>query len=130
MDTSIIKTLAVVMAMTFCSAVKAQENSSSLNAFDGIVVMGYVDGGAYLNFTGPNIKWATGEAVTTLGMLPSLRIKQDNGATQHSLITPNLGIGITYEYNGWAFQVPLYYNPKTTEENGQWNVGVGVGFRL
>jgi hypothetical protein len=130
MSTSIIKTLAVVIAMTFCSATNAQDNSSSVNAFDGIVVVGYVDGGAYLNFTGPNIKWTTGEAVTTLGMLPSLRIKQDNGATQHSLITPNLGIGITYEYNGWAFQVPLYYNPKTTEENGQWNIGVGVGFRL
>ena len=130
MNTSIFRALTMIACLAFCSVAKAQDNSSTVNAFDGIVVVGYVDNGVYLNFTGPNIKWNTGEAVTTLGMLPSLRIKQDNGTTQHSLITPNLGIGITFEYNGWDFQVPLYYNPKTADENGQWNVGVGVGFRL
>jgi len=130
MKAPIFHTLTLVLSLAFSSVTKAQDNRSTVNAFDGIVVVGYVDNGAYLNFTGPNIKRTTGQAVTTPGMLPSLRIKQDNGATQHSLITPNLGIGITYEYNGWAFQVPLYYNPKTADENGQWNVGVGVGFRL
>jgi len=130
MNTSIFRTLTMIISLAFCSVAKAQDNSSTVNAFDGIVIVGYVDNGVYLNFTGPNVKWTNGEAVTTLGMLPSLRIKRDNGATQHSLITPNLGIGITYEHNGWAFQVPLYYNPKTADENGQWNVGVGVGFRL
>lgn len=130
MNISKFRALTIVISLAFCSLAKAQDNSSTVNAFDGVVIVGYVDNGAYLNFTGPNIKWANGEALATLGMLPSLRIKQDDGVTQHSLITPNLGIGISYEYNGWAFQVPLYYNSKTADENGQWNVGVGVGFRL
>ena len=124
------KVLAFLLVVALYSPTQAQDNSSKFNAFEGVVVMGYVDHGAYLNFTGPNVKWTQVNAVTTLGMLPSLRIKQDVGTTQHSLITPNLGIGITCEYKGLVLQVPLYYNPKTSEINGNWNVGFGFGFRI
>lgn len=98
--------------------------------FDGIFVLGYVDNGAFLNFTGPNISYTNKNSKIILGMLPSLRYKEDRGTYKNSPITPNLGIGLTYCYKKFAIQVPLYYNTKTAMSNGKWNIGIGVGMRL
>lgn len=98
--------------------------------FDGTIIAGYVDNGAFLNFTGPNLSVTHKSSRIILGMLPSLRYKEDKGPLKNSPVTPNLGIGLTYSYKMIAFQVPLYYNAKTPTANGRWNVGVGIGVRL
>jgi peptidoglycan/LPS O-acetylase OafA/YrhL len=97
---------------------------------DGSIVAGYVDNGAYLNFTGPNISWQKGPSKLLLGMLPSLRYKVDEGTTVNARIYPALGAGLTYSYQRFVFQVPLYYNPKTAITNGNWQVGCGIGIKL
>lgn len=108
----------------------SRETQLKFAAYDGTVVAGYVDHGAYLNFTGPNISWSKNNSKIMLGMLPSLRIKEDNKEPKNSLITPGLGIGLTYYYKRIAFQLPLYYNAKTSTEDGKWNCGIGLGIRL
>jgi hypothetical protein len=101
-----------------------------IKPFSGIFVSGYVDNGAFINFTGPNLSFTKGKSYFLVGMLPSLRIKQDSGTTTNSLVTPTLGLGITYCYRAMAIQIPCYYNPKTATKNGEWNIGVGVGIKL
>lgn len=108
----------------------AKKNSINLSVLDGTFVAGYVDHGAFINFTGPNLSWTHNKSKLLLGMLPSLRIKEDNRKPKNSLITPTLGVGLTYCYKKFALQLPLYYNAKTATENGKWNVGIGLGFRL
>lgn len=100
------------------------------NPFDGVITGGYVDKGAFINFTGPNISFTHKGSKILLGMLPSLRYKEDKGMFKNSPVTPNLGVGLTYCYKMLAFQVPLYYNAKTTTANGRWNIGIGIGVRL
>ena len=97
---------------------------------DGIVAAGYVDHGAYLNFTGPNVSYTRGKSKLIFGMLPSLRFKLDTGTTKNSPIFPSLGVGLSYAYKHFVVQVPLYYNAKTSKTNGKWNVGVGLGYRF
>lgn len=111
----------------------AQETGSKIHVsfFDGIAAAGYVDHGAFLNFTGPNISMKYKEAKFILGMLPSLRIKEDRSpGTKNSAITPNLGAGLTIAYRKIAFQIPFYYNSKTTSQNGAWKIGLGMGYRF
>lgn len=43
---------------------------------------------------------------------------------------PALGAGLTYSYQRFVFQVPLYYNPKTASTNGNWQIGCGLGIKL
>lgn len=100
------------------------------NPFDGIIAGGYIDNGAFLNFTGPSISLTIKNSKLLLGMLPSLRYKEDHGLFKNAPITPNLGVGLTYCYKMIAVQVPFYYNAKTATANGRWNIGVGVGMRL
>ena len=109
--------------------VKAQDKIG-FALFDGIAVVGYVDQGAFMNFTGPNVSLTSKHSKYILGMLPSLRFKEDTNTPKNSFITPNLGVGLTYSYKLLAVQVPLYYNAKTATTNGNWNVGIGVGMRL
>jgi hypothetical protein len=97
---------------------------------NGTIVGGYVDNGAYLNFTGPAIKLQRGSSDLMIGVLPSLRFKEDNGITKNSLVTPSLGIGFTYNYKSFAIQMPLYYNAKTNTQNGSWQLGLGVGYKI
>jgi len=114
----------------FATPIFAQENRMSFALYDGIFIGGYVDNGAFLNFTGPNINATYKNSKFMLGMLPSLRFKEDKGTPKNAFVTPNLGIGFTYSYKIWAIQMPLYYNAKTATENGRWHIGLGVGLRL
>lgn len=98
--------------------------------FDGMIVAGYVDKGAYLNFTGPNVSYTSGKSKVLVGMLPSLRFKEDKAAVKNAFVTPTLGMGITYSYKKFAVQVPFYYNAKTSTVDGKWNVGIGIGLKL
>lgn len=100
------------------------------STFDGVFVEGYIDGGGFTNFTGPNINMTYGHHKYILSALPSLRYKQDQSEPSNAFVTPTLGIGFTYSYKIWAVQIPLYYNVKTATQNGQWHVGWGVGLRL
>ena len=106
------------------------QNNIQSSFYEGIIVGGYVDNGAYVNFTGPNIKWQKFKSTFSIGMLPSLRFKKDKSITTNSFITPSLGIGITYIYKSLAIQVPLYYNGKNSTQNGNWQLGIGLGYRL
>jgi len=109
----------------------SQENTSKIKAsfFDGIAVAGYVDHGAFINFTGPNISFTHKSTKLMLGMLPSLRIKEDQSSgTKNSIITPNLGVGIATVYKKIVLQIPFYYNTKTATQNGNWKAGVGLGY--
>ncbi|SDL40765.1 hypothetical protein SAMN04487898_11870 [Pedobacter sp. ok626] len=114
---------------------KSQTNVIQTKAtfFEGVIVAGYVDQGAYINCTGPAIKFSKKPLAILVGLLPSLRIKKDKvatGATQNSVITPNLGAGITATYKHLAIQVPVYYNAKTSTKDGKWNPGIGIGYKF
>ncbi|AZB29982.1 hypothetical protein [Chryseobacterium balustinum] len=111
----------------------SQEKDSKLNVsfLDGIAVTGYVDHGAFLNFTGPNINFTYKNTKLMIGMLPSLRIKQDQSSgTKNSTIMPTLGIGFAVIYKKIALQIPFYYNTKTSIDNGSWKPGIGIGFKF
>ncbi|CAD0224726.1 hypothetical protein [Chryseobacterium sp. JV274] len=100
-----------------------------VSLFNGIAVAGYVDHGAFINFTGPNVSINHKHIKFILGMLPSLRIKEDRSSgTKNSPIMPTLGAGLTIVYKRIAFQIPAYYNSKTTDQNGSWKIGVGLGY--
>lgn len=117
------------MAM-LCSQAKAQTKAS---LFDGTLVAGYVDHGAYINCVGPNVKFTKKPVSISAGLLPSLRIKEDKvtpGATKNSLVTPNLGFGLTAVIHHLAIQLPFYYNTKTAAKNGEWNLGLGLGYKF
>lgn len=111
-------------------ALYAQEPKVKISVFDGVVMAGYVDNGGFSNFTGPNISATYKNSKFIFGMLPSLRLKKDNSTPKNSFVTPNLGIGFTYCYKLFAIQIPLYYNTKTATENGNWQIGLGLGLRL
>jgi hypothetical protein len=109
----------------------AQETGSQVKVsfLDGTAVAGYVDHGAYVNFTGPGISYKNKDLKLIFGMLPSLRIKEDrSAATKNSIIMPTLGAGLTAIYKKMALQVPVYYNTKTATQNGAWKVGIGLGY--
>lgn len=123
------KKILFIMSL-FTTPIFAQENKVFFALYDGIFIGGYVDNGAFLNFTGPNINATYKNSKFILGMLPSLRFKEDKGTPKNAFVTPNLGIGFTYSYKMWAVQLPLYYNAKTATQNGQWHIGLGIGLRL
>jgi len=120
------------------SKVYSQTNSASGPAlkpalWDGVIVAGYVDNGAYLNFSGPNIKYSRKPVILAVGMLPSLRIKEDKvaeGSPANSTITPSLGFGLTASYKHLAVQIPVYYTNKTAAKDGRWHPGFGLGYKF
>lgn len=119
------------MALTAKSQTNVIQTKATL--FEGVIVAGYVDQGAYINCAGPAIKFSKKPLAILVGLLPSLRIKKDKiatGATQNSVITPNLGAGITVIYKHLAIQVPVYYNAKTSTKDGKWNPGIGIGYKF
>lgn len=117
-----------ILTSTFCLS---QENDSKIKVsfFDGIAVAGYVDHGAFINFTGPNVNFNHRNTKMMIGMLPSLRIKEDKSTgTKNSPIMPTLGVGFAVVYRKIALQIPFYYNMKTSTDNGTWKVGIGLGY--
>lgn len=112
------------------SVLFSQKVEVSTFASSGIVLGGYVDQGIYLNFTGPGIKTQKGKSEVLIGFLPSLRLKEDNGSTKNALVIPSLGFGITYVFKSIAIQVPFYYKTKTSNENGRWKTGIGIGMKI
>lgn len=109
----------------------SQDTKPKINAsfFDGIVAAGYADHGAFINFIGPNISFKNKNLKLMLGMLPSLRIKQDRSeGTRNSAVMPTLGAGVTVVYRKFALQVPVYYNTKTASLDGAWKAGIGLGY--
>ena len=112
--------------------VKAQTNETKTTFIEGIVVAGYADNGGYLNLVGPAIKFTNKPWTVLVGLLPSLKFKEDksDSGTKNSLITPTLGFGLTTVYKHFAIQIPLFYNSKTASSDGKWNVGVGMGYKF
>ncbi|ROH97978.1 hypothetical protein [Chryseobacterium daecheongense] len=117
-----------ILISGFCFS---QESSSAVKTsfFDGIVVAGYIDHGAYINFTGPNMSVKHKDFKFLLGMLPSLRIKEDQSEkTKNSTIMPTLGAGVSIIYRKLPLQIPVYYNAKTSTQDGSWKMGIGLGY--
>jgi hypothetical protein len=126
--------LVSLIVIVYCQQVKAQSASSIKPVlFDGVIVAGYVDQGAFINCAGPGFRFTKKPFSLMAGFLPSIRIKEDKvapGATKNSAVTPSLGLGLTAAYKHLAFQLPVYYNGKTAIKNGKWNLGVGVGYKF
>lgn len=106
---------------------------NKISLFDGIIAAGYVDKGAYVNCTGPSVKFTRKPLTLMLGLLPGLRIKEDKiaaGAPKNSVVTPSLGFGLTLAIGHLVVQTPFYYTSKTSSKDGKWNPGVGLGYRF
>ena len=125
-----IKSILLSFFLSFCYLVFSQEGKVKISVFDGALVAGYVDGGGYVNFTGPSVNYSRGKSKLSLGMLPSIRMKKDTNAVRNSFFLPTLGFGLTYSYSNWTIQIPCYYNLKTASKNGAWVLGVGLGYRF
>jgi hypothetical protein len=123
-----------------CFSSNAQTNGAAVNAkstlkttlFEGIVAIGYIDHGATINFTGPAIKLTHKPFIFMIGMLPSLKIKEDKTANgpRNTWLIPSLGFGATAIYKHLALQMPFLYNAKTAAKDGKWNVGIGLGYKF
>lgn len=125
--------LLILLILTSSAASSnAQETKIKATWGEGVVVAGYVDEGAYLNFAGPALKFSGKSVAVLAGLLPSLRFKEDKSesGTKNSLVTSALGFGLTGIYKHLAVQVPFFYSPKTAVDDGKWNVGVGVGYKF
>ena len=125
-----------VAAMVFMfSSVDAQTPSTkaAVVGWDGMAVAGYVNEGGFVNFGGPTVKLIKKPFSFGFGILPTMRIKKDNvskDSPKNSAIMPTAGFGFTIVYKHLAFQVPFYYNAKTTTRDGKWNPGIGIGYKF
>lgn len=125
-----------VLLLIGTASLKAQSPGpvkTKLQLFDGWLIAGYLDKGAYINCTGPSVKFSSKPICVLIGLLPGLRIKEDQvspGSTRNSAITPSLGFGLTASFKHLALQLPLYYNSKTAAKDGQWKPGVGIGYKF
>jgi hypothetical protein len=127
-----------LLLVTCCfNSVHAQDvgtsKKTSIVAWDGMVVAGYVDRGAYVNFGGPSIKFINKPWSLAFGILPTMRIKEDKvakGQPRNSVVMPTAGFGLTFVYRHLVLQIPLYYNNKTTASSGKWNPGLGLGYKF
>jgi len=122
--------VSISIILLYSNEMVSQKTEVNALLLSGTIVGGYVDNGIYLNFTGPGVKIQKGSSDLMIGVLPSLRFKEDNGTTKNALVTPSLGIGITYTYKSMAIQIPFYYNSKTAIADGRWNIGIGLGLKL
>lgn len=113
--------------------VLGQEAKLKAAIFEGVLVGGYTDHGAYLNCTGPAIKYQAKSFSVMLGLLPTLKFKKERtvgDAPKNSVMTPTLGFGLTAIFRHFAIQLPAFYSPKTSVDNGKWRPGIGVGYRF
>ena len=109
------------------------KRKASFVAWEGMAVAGYVNKGGFVNFGGPTVRLVKKPFSIGFGILPTMRIKEDQvakGASKNSAITPTAGFGFTFAYKHLVLQVPFYYNPKTLTANGKWIPGVGVGYKF
>jgi hypothetical protein len=123
--------LAACLALTMLSGSAKSQTKATL--FEGIIVTGYVDHGGYLNCTGPSIKMTKKPYTLFLGLLPSLKIKEDKvaaGTTRNSVLTPFLGFGFTAAFHHLAVQLPVYYTNKNAAQDGRWKIGAGLGYKF
>jgi hypothetical protein len=116
--------------VVFSTSLNAQVEKVKPVFFDGVISIGYIDNGGFLNFTGPGLSATYKNSKFLFGMLPSLRYKVDKSSPKNASVFPNLGFGLTYSYKYLSLQIPIYYNAKTTTENGSWHVGFGIGYRI
>lgn len=115
------------------SAQATAEKKASIVGWEGMAVAGYVNQGGFINFGGPTVKLIRKPFSFGFGILPTMRIKQDDvpkGSPKNSAIMPTAGFGFTIVYKHLALQVPFYYNAKTTTRNGKWNPGIGIGYKF
>ncbi len=115
------------------AAQQAPSVKTTLVAWDGMMVVGYVNNGAFINFGGPSLKFVRKPWILGFGILPTMRIKEDKvpkDSKKNSPVTPTAGFGATVAYKRIVLQVPFYYNPKTTASDGKWYPGVGIGFKF
>ncbi len=111
----------------------AQQKAVKGSLFEGLVVAGYADRGAYVNCAGPALKYSKSNAAVLIGLLPTIRIKEDRvdeGKPKNTLITPTLGFGLTAVLGHFAIQIPTFYNPKTATADGRWHAGIGIGYKF
>jgi hypothetical protein len=131
-----IKTACSAIVIFSCIITNAQEAAPKkpvLAAWEGMAVAGYVDKGSFVNFGGPTVKLVKKPWTIGFGILPTMRIKEDKVAKdvkKNSIITPTAGFGFTFGYKHLVVQVPFYYNAKTAVKNGQWNPGLGIGYKF
>jgi hypothetical protein len=116
--------------VVFSTSLNAQVEKVKPVFFDGVINVGYINNGGFLNFTGPGLSATYKNSKFLLGMLPSLRFRVDNDTPKNASVFPNLGFGLTYSYKYLSLQVPMYYNAKTETENGSWHIGFGIGYRI
>jgi len=110
-----------------------QATKLTTSVFEGIVVGGYTDHGGYLNCTGPAVKYQVTSFTLMLGLLPTLKFKRERvvgDAPRNAVMTPTLGFGMTAIYQCFAIQIPVFYSPKTSVDDGKWKPGIGVGYRF
>jgi hypothetical protein len=127
--------LAVILLLT---TVKLQAQSADavktkVQLFEGLLIAGYLDHGAYINCAGPAVKFSKKPFSVLLGLLPGLRIKEDKvpaGSPKNAVVMPSLGFGLTASFKHLALQLPLYYNGKTATKNGAWKPGLGLGYKF
>lgn len=122
--------LIFIPLIIFSIATNAQVEKVKPVLFDGVINFGYVNNGGYINFSGPGISATYKNSKFLLGMLPSLRYRVDKDSPKNASVFPNLGFGLTYSYKYLSLQLPLYYNVKTTTDDGSWHIGFGVGLRI
>jgi hypothetical protein len=130
MQTKRIAYLSLIMMFIISSSLNAQVDKVKPVVYDGVFNIGYVNNGGFLNFTGPGLSLTHKNSKILFGMLPSLRFKVDKGSPKNASVFPNLGFGLTYSYKYLSLQVPMYYNAKTTTEDGSWHFGFGIGYRI
>ncbi|WP_265712496.1 MULTISPECIES: hypothetical protein [Sphingobacterium] len=128
------KMVALASLLVFTVAAQAQQGSVKASLFEGVVVAGYADAGAYINCTGPAVKYtfAPGRSLM-LGLLPTLKLKEDKveeGKPKNAFVTPTLGVGLTLLFGHLAVQLPAFYTAKTSTSNGKWRPGIGLGYRF
>lgn len=121
----------IIAQLMIAVAAHSQDKKINTQVFEGIVVAGYVDQGAYINCTGPAVKYTTPKWNLMLGLLPSIKIKEDTAAVKNAVFTPTLGFGATLIlFKHLAIQIPTFYIPKTNTSNGKWTLGFGLGYKI
>jgi hypothetical protein len=114
-------------------AQQAADKKTTVSAWEGMAIVGYVNKGGFVNFGGPTVKFVKKPFSIGFGILPTMRIKEDkvvNEAPKNAAIMPTAGFGFTFAFKHFVTQVPFYYNTKTAAANGKWNIGVGIGYKF